>query len=82
MAPLHTFGLPLPQSAPPTGYGWSDRALSALSTTTAFHAELDQRDRFLGRCRCIICGVSIARILEHCHVIMDSEPHTVSENDI
>jgi len=82
MTPLPTFGLPLPQREPPIGYGWSDHELLVLSTTTAFNTRLNQRDRFLGRCRCIICGYSSARILEHCYIIMDSEAHTVSENDI
>jgi hypothetical protein len=80
MASMPTFG------HPPTGYGWSDRAsdLSALSTTTAFHREtelMDQRDQFLGICRCVICGVA-SESLEHCHVIMYSESHIVSENGI
>ena len=82
MAPLPTFGLPLPQRAPPAGYSWSDRDLSVLSTTTALRTELYQRDRFLGICHCVICGVYGVGSLEHCHVIMDSEPHTVSENGI
>ena len=82
MAPLPTFGLPLPQRAPPTGYGWSDRDLSDLSTTTAFHTGLDQRDQFLGICRCVVCGDYGVGVVEHCHVIMDSEPHVVSENGI
>ena len=82
MAPLSTLVLPLPPHAPPSGYGWSDRPLSTLSTTTAFHTGLDQRDQFLGECRCVICGNYGSGILEHCHVIMDSEPHTVSQNGI
>ncbi|KIL62167.1 hypothetical protein M378DRAFT_81621 [Amanita muscaria Koide BX008] len=65
MAPLPTFGLPLPQLAPPIGYGRSDHDLSALSTTTAFHTRLDQRDQFLGICRCVVCGDY--GVVEHCH---------------
>ncbi|KAI0300968.1 hypothetical protein BC826DRAFT_991663 [Russula brevipes] len=75
MAPLSTIVLPLPPHAPPSGYGRSDRPLSTLSTTTAFRVGLDQRDQFLGECRCVICGISGIEI-EHCHIIMDSEPHT------
>ena len=82
MAPLPTFGFPLPQRAPPTGYDCSDRDLSALSTTTAFNTGIDQRDRFLGKLRCVICGDHGGGSLEHCHIIMDSEPDTVSENGI
>ncbi|KAF8346175.1 hypothetical protein F5887DRAFT_1271855 [Amanita rubescens] len=68
MAPLPTFGLPPPQRTPPTPeYGWSDCDLSALSTTTAFRTGLDQRDRFLGICRCVLCGVYGVGSLERCH---------------
>ncbi|KAF8345072.1 hypothetical protein F5887DRAFT_1102802 [Amanita rubescens] len=76
MALLSRIVLPLPSPGPPRGYDWSDREVSALSTTTAFHTGLDRRDRFLGQCRCVICGQSTVESLEHCHVIMDSEPHT------
>ncbi|KAI0278251.1 hypothetical protein BC826DRAFT_1084967 [Russula brevipes] len=70
MAPLSTLVLPLPPHAPPSGYGWSDRPLSASSTTTAFRAGLDQRDQFLGECRCVICGNYGSGSIGHCH------PHT------
>ena len=82
MVPLLTFGLPLPQSAPPTGYGCSDCALSDSSTTTAFNIGLYERDQFLGSCRCIVCGRGGYGAIDHCHIIMASEPHTVSENSI
>ncbi len=78
MVPLSTFALPLPPHAPPSGYGRSDRTLSALSTTTAFHTRLDQRDQFLGKCRCVIYG---SGAIGHCHIIMNSEPHTVCQNE-
>lgn len=71
MAPLLTFRLPLPQSAPPTGYDCSDRALSASSTTTAFNTGLDERDQFFGIPRCIVCGISIP--VDRCRIILDSE---------
>ncbi|KIM74763.1 hypothetical protein PILCRDRAFT_14201 [Piloderma croceum F 1598] len=76
MAPLSTLALPLPLHGPPSGYGWSDGALSALSTTTAFYAGLEQRDQFLGECRCVICGYYGSGSLEHCHIIMESESDT------
>ena len=82
MPPLLTFYLPLLPGAPPTGYGWSDREVSALSTTTAFRTGLDRRDQFLGIRRCVVCGVSSIEGLEHFYVIMVSELHTVSENGI
>ena len=82
MAPLSTLVLPLPPHTPPSGYGLSDRPLSALSTTTVFYTGLNQQDQFLGECRCVICGIHGSGVIEHCHIIMDSEPHTVSQNSI
>jgi len=70
MVSLPTFQLPLQPNAPPSGYGWSDRALSELSTTTAFNTRLDNRDVFLGIPRCVVCG---AKSPQHCHVIMQSQ---------
>jgi len=78
---MASLALPLPPDAPPPGFGWADRDFSALSTTTAFHAGLDQRDQFLGKCRCVVCG-DYGRAIEHCYIIMDSEPNTVSQNGI
>ncbi|KAI0260579.1 hypothetical protein BC834DRAFT_1012023 [Gloeopeniophorella convolvens] len=67
MSPLHAFPLPLPTGGPPTGYGWEQRSVSQSSTTTAFDAGIDRRDRFLGKNRCIICGMS-RRYLQRCHI--------------
>ncbi|SRR6266576_6861496 len=78
MAPLPPFQLPLSSSRPPSGFGWAGRDFSALSTTTAFRTGLDQRDQFLGMSRCVVCG-DYGRTIEHCHIIMDSEPDTVSQ---
>ncbi|KAF8968550.1 hypothetical protein BDZ97DRAFT_1755217 [Flammula alnicola] len=66
MAPLSTFPLPLPTNGPPTGYGWEGSDHSLLSTTTAFNTRIDQRDKFLGLPRCIICGMR--RGLQYCHI--------------
>ncbi|KXN91128.1 hypothetical protein AN958_02905 [Leucoagaricus sp. SymC.cos] len=56
MAPLSTIPLPLPANKPPPGYGWEERDISVLSTTTAFNTGIERRDTFLGQLRCIICG--------------------------
>ncbi|KIY53582.1 hypothetical protein FISHEDRAFT_6321, partial [Fistulina hepatica ATCC 64428] len=58
MAPLTVFPLPLPPNAPPAGYGWEERdvSISNSSTTTAFDIAMDERDRFLGQCRCRLWG--------------------------
>ena len=55
---------------------------SALSTTTVFHDALDQRDKFLRIGRCVVCGDHGDEIIEHCHVVRDSEPGTVSQTGI
>ena len=50
--------------------------MSRLSATTAFIAGIDERDTFLGRRRCVICGTP--RALEHCQIIWGAEPEFVS----
>ncbi|KAI0298289.1 hypothetical protein BC826DRAFT_122202 [Russula brevipes] len=77
MALLATFPLPLPPDAPPPGCGWEQGSMSTVSATTAFEEGIDQRDTFLGDARCIICGQSGSRILQHCHIIRVSEPEIV-----
>ncbi|PPQ67945.1 hypothetical protein CVT26_005825 [Gymnopilus dilepis] len=79
MAPLPLFPLPLSSNGPPIGYGWEGRDMSALSTTTAFNTGIDQRDIFLGERRCIVCGERGNIVLQHCHIIMDSEPEIWSD---
>ena len=71
--PLPTISLPLPANGPPFGYDWKDRA---MSTTTSFDTALSNRDRFLGKRRCVVCGIGIS--LDQCHIIMQSEEATVS----
>jgi len=69
------FPLPLPTNGPPEGFGWEGHSnTSGLSTTTAFNTGVDQRDTFLGQPRCIICGHVNRQALQHCHIIMQSEP--------
>jgi len=70
---LPEFPLPLSPNGPPVGYGWEERDMSVLSTTTACDTGIDQRDIFLGTRRCIICGVKSRSVLQHCHVIRQSE---------
>jgi hypothetical protein len=74
--------LPLVSGAPPNGYGWPDcDEVSSKSGTTVFQTGIDQRDRFLGEQRCIICGkggpLSIG--LKQSHIIPYSEEHFVSQ---
>ena len=82
MAPLPGFPLPLSPDQPPPGYGWEERDMSVLSSTTTFNTGIDQRDRFLGVARCVICGEDNSSTLQRCNIIMDSEPGVVSGNDL
>ena len=80
MQRLTSFPLPLESGAPPAGYAWSERALSKSSTTTAFNTGIDERDKFLGQSRCVICGRQEGRtqVFEHSYVIPKPEGFTVS----
>ncbi|PPQ89862.1 hypothetical protein CVT25_004760 [Psilocybe cyanescens] len=79
MAPLSTFLLPLPSNGPPTGYSWEGHDMSVLSTTTAFNTGIDERDIFLGKRRCVVCGESADAMLQYCYVIKDKELETVQK---
>jgi hypothetical protein len=82
MALLSTSPHPLPPNQPPPGYAWEERDMSVLSTTTAFNTRIDQRDTFLGEPRCIICGSANPLVLQHCQIIRELEPETVSRTAI
>ncbi|KAH9037829.1 hypothetical protein EDB85DRAFT_1860977 [Lactarius pseudohatsudake] len=75
MTPLPPFPLPLADQ-PPDGYGCEERSLSVLSTTTAFKDSIEERDTFLGRPRCIVCGITTRMILQCCYIIGQAEPET------
>ncbi|TDL25673.1 hypothetical protein BD410DRAFT_813414 [Rickenella mellea] len=75
MAPLVMFPLPLP-AVPPPGYGWAEREFSDLSTSTAFNAGIDERDTFLGKRACIVCGINSRPTLHRCHIIPEIEQDT------
>jgi len=81
MVPLPLFPLPLPNQ-PPDGYGWEERDFSVLSTTTAFDTSIDQRDRFLGRERCVVCGEDDDIVLQRCYIVGEEEKETVSRKFI
>jgi len=82
MDPLPPIPLPLQSNGVPDGFGWSERAMSTLSTTTAFNTGINARDLFLGVPRCIVCGITSDAVLEHCHIIWLSEPQLVSRKSI
>jgi hypothetical protein len=54
-----------------------DRAISAVRSSTAFATALDNRNRFRGIRRCVICGIGLA--LHRCHTVIGQlEEETVS----
>ncbi|KAE9400688.1 hypothetical protein BT96DRAFT_919341 [Gymnopus androsaceus JB14] len=72
---LAPFNLPLTNGAP-TGYGWANRTESEISSITAFETGIDERDRFHGVKRCVVCGESIPETLQHCYSIPRKEERT------
>ncbi|KIL67615.1 hypothetical protein M378DRAFT_267517 [Amanita muscaria Koide BX008] len=73
--PLPLFPLPLPNQ-PPDGYRWEEGTLSEISTTTAFKTGIDERDKFLERRCCIICGEGSDEVLHYCHIAPQAEQGT------
>jgi hypothetical protein len=80
MPPLDQFPLPLPLAAPPDGYfrEVDQHVPSFRSDTVAFVTGIDQRDVLRGKRRCVICGESSQRVLQHCHIVPIAEPNVVS----
>lgn len=62
---------------PPIGYSWEGSDISDVSTSTAFEDKIGQRDRFLGRRRCVICGISDCLLNLHCPILTFIEPEDV-----
>jgi hypothetical protein len=80
------FPLPLPNK-PPDTYAYrleasddledGDDYDSVSALATAFNTGIDQRDSFLGRKRCVICGMGDAMVLRRCHIVGQAELRTV-----
>ncbi len=69
--------VPLPNQ-PLDGYRPEERDVSVLSPTAAFDVVINQRDKFLGRKRCVICGNDDDMVLQPCHIVGQTEQQTVS----
>jgi hypothetical protein len=71
---------PLPRDVPPGGYSssWEEHTASPLTITTAFTTGINQRDTFLGRRQCIVCGASNRADLQHCHIVKVDDQKLVS----
>jgi hypothetical protein len=78
MPPLTTFPPLLLSGAPPDGYSWPEHDnVSSASGTSAFQSGIDERDRFLGLRRCLVCGMEFDGVLDRCLIVKES--HTVSK---
>ncbi|KAF8800391.1 hypothetical protein BYT27DRAFT_7175388 [Phlegmacium glaucopus] len=70
---MDAFPLPLPSKFPPEGFAYPDRAISEISTETAFKTGVKQRDTFNGQRCCVVCGVRPTSI---CYIIPQHEDET------
>ena len=75
MSPLNTYPLPYTASQPPAELVHGVETVSGRSDTAEFDTGLDNRDVFLGRRRCVVCGVQ--RPLQRCHIIRRSDDEVV-----
>ncbi|KAF5325850.1 hypothetical protein D9611_001054 [Ephemerocybe angulata] len=83
-APLPTFQLPLPPNGPPPGYGYNEweSDTTGSSASKKFDAGIDNRDIFLGKRRCVVCGMSNFVTLHHCHIIGSTFEESVAWSDL
>lgn len=72
---MEAFQLPLP-SDPPNGFSYSDRAISEISTRTAFDTGIMRRDIFHEKRRCVECGVESLIGLQFRHIIPQCDRET------
>jgi len=67
MSQLNLYPLPYTALQPPPELFRDVETVSGLSDTAEFDTELDGRDVFLGRRRCVVCGEKC--FLERCHIV-------------
>jgi hypothetical protein len=70
---LKLYPLPYTAPQPPSELFRDVETESGQSGTTAFNTGLDNRDIFLGKCCCVICGESGPAILDRCYIIGHSD---------
>src|SRR5713101_3492645 len=69
---LNLYPLPYTTSQPPQELVHDIQTVSGHSDTAAFDMGLDNRDVFLGMCRCVICGHGSTG-LQRCHIVDPSD---------
>ena len=74
---VNLYPLPYTIPQPPPGLFRNVETVSGCSDTAAFETGLNNRDVFLGRRRCVVCGESGPCTLEHCHIVGRSDIEAV-----
>jgi hypothetical protein len=75
MSQLNIYPNPFIASRPPSEVFCDAETESGQSGTTAFNAELDGRDAFLGQRGCVVCGITSP--LKRCHIVGRSDVKAV-----
>ena len=73
MPALQNIPLPFPLNGPPPGFAYDQRSISELSTTTALHDGVNERDSWNGERKCVVCGKGEVRF---CQILPESESYT------
>ncbi|KAN0139014.1 hypothetical protein V8E53_003402 [Lactarius tabidus] len=77
MTPFSQLPLPFLDQSP--DWEWEERDEDSVLLPIAFNASINQRDKFLGQQRCVICGVASDIVLEHCHIVGGEDEETWSD---
>lgn len=59
--------LSFPEQSP--DWEWEERDEDSVLLPIAFNDSINERDKFLGQKRCVICGVASDMVLQHCHIV-------------
>lgn len=78
MSQLSLYPLPYTGQEPPPELFRDIVTVSGRSDSTTFDTGVSDRDVFLGRRGCVVCGEVIPQVLEYAHVIGSSDHEAVS----
>jgi hypothetical protein len=74
---LNFYSLPYTAEQPPPELFHEIEMESECSDIAAFNTGLEERDLFLGKRKCVVCGTGILEALENCHIIGHSDHEMV-----
>jgi hypothetical protein len=74
---LNFYPLPYTSEQPPPELFRDIETVSECSDTAAFNTGLNERDVFLGKRGCVVCGITIPETLESCYIIGHSDHEVV-----